>query len=74
MHSTHSLVHRDLKPGNILIDLATSRPIIADLGSVKKLENADGFVSESKATRIYLPPESILLKHYTFRSDIYQVG
>lgn len=74
LHAKHSLVHRDLKPGNILLDLNKVVPIIADVGAVKKIEKAGGYTTESKATVYYLPPEAIADKKYFFQSDLYQVG
>jgi eukaryotic-like serine/threonine-protein kinase len=74
LHSNHQLVHRDLKPGNILLDTKKNIPIIADLGAVRKVDSTVGYTLESKTTLYYLPPESIVDKKYYFQSDIYQVG
>jgi serine/threonine protein kinase len=74
LHSKHLIVHRDLKPDNILIREEDGKVIIADLGAVKKIKDSNLPVSASKATYLYLPPESILKNEYYIQSDIYQVG
>ncbi|MGB4773321.1 MAG: protein kinase [Chitinophagaceae bacterium] len=74
LHSKHRLVHRDLKPGNILYDLETGKPIIADLGAVKAVHDAHDYVTASKSDLYYLPPESFKANRFYYQSDIYQVG
>ncbi len=74
LHSIHKIVHRDLKLGNILLDLSSHQPIIADLGTVKKIDNVNGGTTASQSTFLYLPPEAVLRNEYYFQSDIYQVG
>ncbi len=74
LHSKYELVHRDLKPANLLFDAENDNPVIADLGSVKKIANSYGHTSASKCTTLYLPPESIKDNRYTIKSDIYQMG
>jgi serine/threonine protein kinase len=69
-----SILHRDLKPKNILVYNETKQPLISDFGSVKHFDTAVGSVSGSKTTLIYAPRESFLDNKYTKQSDIYQVG
>lgn len=72
--SPHNLLHRDLKPKNILIDQETKTPYIADFGSVKYISNSENTVVASKSTQIYRPFESVVRNTYNRQSDIYQVG
>ena len=65
-------VHRDLKPGNILI-ACSGVPKIADFGSIARIPEASDHCSASKHSILYVPPEAINGR-YTFASDIYQVG
>ena len=67
------LVHRDLKPGNIL--LHNGIPKIADFGSVAKVSDNNDFVNASKHSDLYVPPEGWAVpRKYTFSSDLYQIA
>jgi serine/threonine protein kinase len=73
MHSRR-LVHRDLKPGNILLVDGT-KPKLSDFGSVAHIKEGSLFVTASRHSDLYVPPEGWqALKSYTFASDVYQVA
>lgn len=67
------IVHRDIKPKNILIDESSGEPLIADFGSIKHF-NSIGKIAGSRTTTVYMPSEIIKGDNYTTQSDIYQVG
>ncbi|NCP91176.1 MAG: protein kinase [Flavobacteriales bacterium] len=69
-----NLVHRDLKTYNILIDKNDGKSYLADFGTIKKIPEGQDYVSASKYTFLYRPPEVILENRYTKQSDIYQMG
>jgi serine/threonine protein kinase len=66
------MLHRDLKPGNIVID--QGRPRIADFGSVKFVPAGEDSIQASRHSILYRPPESFESNRYTVIGDLYQVG
>ncbi|KAJ9062476.1 Cyclin-dependent kinase 3 [Entomophthora muscae] len=72
---TQLLLHRDLKPGNILV---TEEGVlkIADFGLVRNFVSLNGPLTHEVVTLWYRPPE-ILIKEedeYDFTTDIWSIG
>jgi serine/threonine protein kinase len=74
LHGTPNLlVHRDLKPENLLIHDDTI--VIADFGSVRRIEHMTQKAPASKHSILYRPPEAFGESgFFNFSSDIYQAG
>lgn len=67
------LIHRDIKPGNILLD-AEGHARIVDFGLSLVTQGGKAQAEEIWATPYYVPPETIEGHPEDFRSDIYAFG
>jgi serine/threonine-protein kinase len=68
------IIHRDIKPDNIMIETHSQRPIITDFGVAKVLRDADEHHSIARGTPLYMAPEQIIGEATDGRTDIYAVG
>lgn len=71
------VVHRDVKPENVLLERGTGRPLLADFGIARAMV-ADGASSTGQGVAVgtpsYMSPEQAAGEEVDSRSDLYGLG
>jgi len=69
----HNLLHRDIKPGNILFN-ADGEPKLIDFGLARNAEAESEYGAPVWGTPYYVAPEKIRREREDFLSDLYSLG
>jgi tetratricopeptide (TPR) repeat protein/tRNA A-37 threonylcarbamoyl transferase component Bud32 len=72
------VVHRDVKPENVLLDQATGRAMLADFGIARAMAGESGTSSTGQGVAVgtpaYMSPEQAAGEEIDGRSDLYALG
>lgn len=71
LRENHSIIHRDVKPSNILVN-SRGEIKMCDFGVSGQL--IDSMANSFVGTRSYMSPERLQGTHYTVQSDIWSLG
>jgi WD40 repeat protein/serine/threonine protein kinase len=80
VHALHEVgvVHRDIKPGNVMLTADGAHPVLMDLGLAQLADETDGRLTRTRqfvGTLRYASPEQVLaVGQIDRRTDIYSLG
>lgn len=72
LHHSHKQLHRDIKPGNILLN-SRGEVKLSDFGISKTLDTSN-FCDTFVGTATYMSPERAVGQDYSFSADIWSAG
>jgi serine/threonine-protein kinase len=73
-----NIIHRDIKPGNILLEQRTGRIVLCDFGLARMVEgevlDVTSATGVKPGTPAYMSPEQCMGQNLDHRTDIYSLG
>lgn len=73
VHARHVL-HRDLKPQNVLLQNGGRRALLADFGVVGQVEHTEDFARSIVGTPAFMSPEMLEGRPYNYKTDQWALG
>ncbi|UDQ97350.1 serine/threonine-protein kinase [Lentisphaerota bacterium WC36G] len=70
----HHILHRDIKPGNIMLENKTNKAYLFDLGIALNIKETMSKDKDVEGSPYYISPEQARNVPLTFASDMYSLG